>query len=162
MKWKIDNLSGCWFAVVEGTVQVLHFTPLHTSLEMFHQAKAQSLDSSSSGRRQAGKSKKNIAKLPARNYQVHICLNWLGALRTVGASTKVLLFPVRKLSGCIVFRCFKITFAVQTRETFSPQPSTPALHITAYQPANIYEGGFCQNSQGHLLSHLRTHCSLYT
>ena len=66
VKWKIDNLSACWFAVVEGAVQVLHSTPLHTSLEMFHPAKVDSRLSAVGGG-QLGKSKQIIARLVAKN-----------------------------------------------------------------------------------------------
>ena len=142
---------------MEGAVQWRYSIPLHATPHLIRNVL------SSQGGLQTGKSKQNIAaRLVARNYYLvelagYPLSSTLSAVRT---QTKVLLFPVRELSGCIVsnWNCFKTPFEVETRETFSPQSSTPALHITAYQP--IYEGGFCQNTQGHLLSHLQTRCSL--
>lgn len=64
--------------MVEGAVQALHSTPLHTSLEMFYPAKAGStlytLDS------QQGKSEQNMVRFVLPK-------DWLGAVRTVSAQT---------------------------------------------------------------------------
>ena len=90
----------------------LHSTPLHTSLEMFH-------PDSEQWERRSRKVCKNIARL-------HL-LPEITVYFNCHPQTEVFSFPVRKLSGFIVSRCFKIPFLLETRETFPPQ-SSPHLH----------------------------------